>query len=408
MSASAGAPDSAGPLSRSFHFFLWTRMLSTAANQILLVALGWQMYDLTASAWDLGLVGLLQFVPTVAFTMPSGQIGDRVDRRRVISAAIAVMLVAAVLLAWGSSGHWLGRNLILGVSVLLGLARALLTPAQQAIVPALVPADQLPRAMALSSAVMKVAVVAGPAIGGFVYALGPQWAYGLCVAVLVASIVCVLSIHHVPLIKGKEPATFASMFAGFGFIFHKPVVLGAISLDLFAVVLGGVTALLPMYAKDILQTGPWGLGLLRAAPAVGALAMAVVLARTPLDRNVGRWLFVSVAIYGVSILVFAFSTHFIVAAAALAVGGAADMVSIVVRQTLVQLETPDDMRGRVSAVNATFISTSNQLGEFRAGATAALLGPIGSAVVGGVGTLIVVALWIRLFPQLAQRDKLVP
>src|SRR5258708_20707553 len=174
MTTTDSAPEHSAPLSRSFHFFLWTRMLSTAANQILLVALGWQMYDLTASAWDLGLVGLLQFVPTVAFTIPSGQLADRVDRRRVISAAIAVMLVAAVLLAWGSIGHWVGRNLILGVSVLLGLARALLTPAQQAIVPALVPADQLPRAMALSSAVMKGAVGAGPPIRGFVYPRGPQ------------------------------------------------------------------------------------------------------------------------------------------------------------------------------------------------------------------------------------------
>ncbi|MEP7069401.1 MAG: MFS transporter, partial [Usitatibacter sp.] len=367
---------------------------------------GWQMYDLTGSAWDLGLVGLLQFIPTVAFTIPSGQLADRVDRRRVISAAVAVMLVAAALLAWGSVGHWVGRDLILGVSVLLGLARALLTPAQQAIVPALVPSGQLPRAMALSSAVMKVAVVAGPALGGFIYALGPQWAYGLCVALLVASIVCVLSIHRVPLTRGKA-ATFASMFAGFGFIFRKPVVLGAISLDLFAVVLGGATALLPIYARDILQTGPWGLGLLRAAPAVGALVLAAWIARRPLERRVGRTLFASVAIYGAAILVFAFSRDFFLSMVALAVSGAADMVSVVVRQTLVQIETPDEMRGRVSAVNATFISTSNQLGEFRAGATAAWLGPIGSVILGGVGTLVVVGLWIRLFPSLAKRDRLV-
>jgi MFS family permease len=198
------------------------------------------------------------------------------------------------------------------------------------------------------------------------------------------------------------------MFAGFGFIFHKPVVLGAISLDLFAVVLGGATALLPIYAKDILQTGPWGLGLLRAAPAVGALALAAWIARHPLERRVGRTLFVSVAIYGAAILVFAFSRDFVLSMAALAVSGAADMVSVVVRQTLVQIETPDEMRGRVSAVNATFISTSNQLGEFRAGATAAWLGPVGSVILGGVGTLIVVALWIRLFPPLAKRDRLVP
>ncbi|HEY4998143.1 MAG TPA: MFS transporter, partial [Usitatibacter sp.] len=219
MSASAGTADSARPLSRSFHFFLWTRMLSTAANQILLVALGWQMYDLTGSAWDLGLVGLLQFVPTVAFTIPSGHLADRADRRRVISAAIAVMLVAAALLAWGSVGHWIGRYHILGVSVLLGLARALLTPAQQAIVPTLVPSGQLPRAMALSSAAMKVAVVAGPALGGFIYAVGPAWAYGLCLVFLVAAIACVLSIHHVPHVHGSASPTLRSMFAGFGFIF---------------------------------------------------------------------------------------------------------------------------------------------------------------------------------------------
>jgi MFS family permease len=208
--------------------------------------------------------------------------------------------------------------------------------------------------------------------------------------------------------KAKEPISLATVFAGFAFLGKQPVVLGAISLDLFAVVLGGVTALLPIYAKDILHTGPWGLGLLRAAPAIGALMMGVLLAYIPLDRHVGRRLLVSVAIYGAAILVFAFSTHFLVAMIALAVSGGADMVSIVVRQTLVQLETPDEMRGRVSAVNATFISASNQLGEFRAGSMAAWLGPIGSAVVGGVGTLIVVALWFKLFPQLARRDKLVP
>jgi MFS family permease len=208
--------------------------------------------------------------------------------------------------------------------------------------------------------------------------------------------------------KAKEPVSLATVFAGFAFLSKQPVVLGAISLDLFAVVLGGVGALLPIYAKDILQTGPWGLGLLRAAPAVGALLMALLLARTPMDRHVGRKLFTGVAVYGAAMVVFAFSTNFILSMLALAVSGAGDMISIVVRQTLVQLETPDEMRGRVSAVNATFISASNQLGDFRAGSMAAFLGPIGSAVAGGVGTLIVVALWMRLFPQLAGRDKLVP
>ena len=375
---------------------------------MVLVALGWQMYDLTGSAWDLGLVGLLQFVPTLLFTIPAGHLADRVDRRFVIMLAIAVQLLAAALLAWGSAAGFVDRNVIFIASVGLGIARAIQAPAQQAIVPALVGIAELPRAMAISTAAMKIAVVAGPAIGGFVYVGGAAIAYGACAVIFVISMACALAIHKVHVKKANEPISLATVFAGFAFLGKQPVVLGAILLDLFAVVLGGVTALLPIYAKDILQTGPWGLGLLRAAPAIGALMMGVVLAYTPLDRHVGRRLLVSVAIYGVSILVFAFSTHFIVAMVALAVSGAADMVSIVVRQTLVQLETPDEMRGRVSAVNATFISTSNQLGEFRAGATAAFLGPIGSAVVGGLGTLIVVALWIKLFPQLAHRDKLVP
>jgi len=382
-------------------------MLSTAANQILLVALGWQMYDLTSSAWDLGLVGLLQFASTFALTIPSGHLADRVDRRKMLAAACALQGVVASVLAAGSAGGWIGREIILGGCVLLGVVRALQTPAQQAIVPALVEAGQLPRAMALSSSVMKIAVVAGPALGGFVYAFGAPWAYGMCTAILVAALVCVFSIHAVPIIKSKEPATFASMFAGFGFIFDKPVVLGAISLDLFAVVLGGVTALLPIYAKDILQTGPWGLGLLRAAPAVGALALGAWIARYPIERKVGAKLFAAVAIYGAAVVAFAFSHDFVVSMVALAASGAADMVSVVVRQTLVQVETPDAMRGRVSAVNAVFISTSNQIGEFRAGATAAFLGPVGSAVLGGVGTLIVVALWSRMFPALTRRDKLV-
>jgi MFS family permease len=395
-------------LSRGFHFFLWTRLLSTAGNQMVLVALGWQMYDLTASAWDLGLVGLAQFVPTLVFTIPAGQLADRIDRRLVLTLAIAVQLFAAALLAWGSAAGFIDRDVIFVASVGLGIARAIQAPAQQAIVPALVATGDLPRAMAISTAAMKFAVVAGPAIGGFVYVGGPAIAYGACAAIFIVSMVFALAIPKVPVAKASERVSLATIFAGFAFLGRQPVVLGAISLDLFAVVLGGVTALLPIYAKDILHTGPWGLGLLRAAPAVGALAMAVALARSPLSRHVGPRLFVAVAIYGLSIVVFAFSADFIVTMVALAVSGAADLVSIVVRQTLVQLETPDEMRGRVSAVNATFISTSNQLGEFRAGATAAWLGPIASAVVGGVGTLIVVALWMRLFPQLAQRDKLVP
>jgi len=396
------------PLSRGFYSFLLTRFLSNAGNQILLLALAWQMYDLTSSAWNLGLVGLAQFVPTILLTIPSGHLADRLDRRRLIAAAIGCQLVAAAVLTLGTIEHWVGRELILALSVLIGVARALQMPAQQAILPKLVTIKALPRALAMSTSVMQVSVVAAPALGGFVYALGAAWAYGLCIVLLVAGIFSAMGIDKVPIIKSQDGASLATMFAGFDYMLRQPVVLGAISLDLFAVVLGGATSLLPIYAKDILHTGPEGLGLLRSAPAVGSLALGAFVSRHPIKRNVGRKMFTTVAVFGISILVFAYSTSFVLSLVALAVSGAADVVSVVIRQTLVQLETPDEMRGRVSAVNATFISTSNQLGEFRAGAMAAWLGTVNSAMLGGLGTLIVVALWMRLFPALAQRDRLVP
>jgi MFS family permease len=265
---------------------------------------------------------------------------------------------------------------------------------------------QLPRATALSSSAMQIAVIGGPALGGFVYSLGAVAVYTASLLLLVAALWFVLGIQAKPLAHPRTPVTLASAFAGFRFIWRHKVVLGAISLDLFAVLLGGATALLPIFAKDVLHTGPWGLGLLRGAPAIGALAMALVLARAPPRRKVGQSMFVSVAVYGAAILVFAASTSLVLSMVALAISGAADMVSVVIRQTLVQLETPDEMRGRVSAVNATFIGASNQLGEFRAGATAAWIGTIGAVVAGAVGTLVVVALWMRLFPALARRDEL--
>ena len=396
------------PLSRGFYSFLLTRFLSNAGNQILLLALAWQMYDLTSSAWNLGLVGLAQFVPTILLTIPSGHLADRLDRRRLIAAAIGCQLVAAALLTVGTVEHWVGRELILGLSVLIGVARALQMPAQQAILPKLVTIKALPRALAMSTSVMQVSVVAAPALGGFVYALGAAWAYGLCIVMLVSGIFSAMGIDKVPIIKTNEGTTLSTMFAGFDYMLRQPVVLGAISLDLFAVVLGGATSLLPIYAKDILQTGPAGLGLLRSAPAVGSLALGAFVSRHPIRSNVGRKLFTTVAVFGISIVVFAYSTSFALSLVALAVSGAADVVSVVIRQTLVQLETPDEMRGRVSAVNATFISTSNQLGEFRAGAMAAWLGAVNSAMLGGLGTLLVVLLWMRLFPALALRDRLVP
>ena len=393
-------------LPRSFQYFLWTRLAGNSANQMLLVALGWQMYDLTSDAWDLGLVGLFQFLPAIFLTIPAGQLVDRVDRRAVLGGSLAMQLATAILLAWGSYAGWISRDIIFGLCIVLGAARALQAPSQQAIVPTLVEPPDLPRALALSSATLKVSIIGGPALGGLLYAFGASVAYATCVALLAVSLVFVFAIRKAPPRASKLPLTLASMLAGFAYIRDHKVVLGAISLDLFAVLLGGATALLPMFAKDVLQTGPWGLGLLRASPAIGGLLMAFVVARWPLRSRVGHWMFACVAIYGAAILGFAFSTHLALSMVLLAVSGAADVVSVVIRQSLVQLETPDEMRGRVSAVNGTFIQASNQLGEFRAGAMAAWLGPVGSVIAGALGTLLVVAIWMKLFPSLVKRDRL--
>ena len=389
-----------------FRRFLWTRLLGGTANQMLMVALAWQMYDLTGSAWDLGLVGLAQFIPALIFTLPAGQWVDRVDRRGVLAAALGCQAVASAVLTLGSYSGWVGRDIIFAMCAILGVARALQMPSSQALVPALVGVDALPRAFAASSTLLKFAVIGGPVVGGLLYAFGAAVVYATCLALLLASLAFTASIPRVARSTHAPPVSVASLLAGFAFIWRRKQVLGAISLDLFAVLLGGATALLPIYAKDILGTGAWGLGVLRAAPAAGALAMGLLLAQRPLARHVGRRMFVSVAIYGVSTVIFGLSHSFVLSFVALAIGGGADMVSVVVRQTLVQLDTPDDMRGRVSAVNGVFIGASNELGEFRAGSMAAVMGPIGAVVVGGIGTLAVAALWMKWFPALAKRDRL--
>jgi len=386
--------------------FLWVRLAGTTAAQMLLVALAWQMYELTSSAWDLGLVGLVQFVPALLLTIPAGQIVDRVDRRLVLAGALVLQVLVAGVLAWASAAGTVSRELILLFCVVIGIARALQMPAQQALLPSLVTPEVLPRALAVSSSVMQVAVIGGPALGGFVYGAGAAAAYGVAFALFVLSLVIVAGIRYRRAARDRTRVTLESVFAGFRFIGRHKTVLGALSLDLFAVLLGGATALLPMFAKDVLNTGAWGLGFLRAAPAAGAFLVGVTLARWPLRHHVGRWMFGAVAVYGLAILCFAVSISLALSLIALAVSGAADMVSVVIRQTLVQLETPDDLRGRVSAVNSTFIGASNQLGEFRAGAVAAWLGPVGSVVAGALGTLVVVALWMRFFPGLYRRDQL--
>jgi MFS family permease len=391
------------------YVMLWlARLFSAAASQMLMVAIAWQMYDTTGSAWDLGLVGLLQFLPALGLVLVAGHVIDRHHRGRIVALCLLCQLLVALLLAWGSWQGLAARGLLLTASVVLGAVRAFQMPAQQALTPLLVPPALLPRALAASSAGMQAAIIAGPALGGLLYAVGAGLTYGSCAALFaVATTLCLgLRYEHRP--AHKVPVTMDTLLAGVHFVWGHKVVLGAVSLDLFAVLFGGATALLPIYAKDILHTGPWGLGLLRGAPAVGALLMSVVLARHPVRQRAGPTLIAAVGVYGLATLAFGLSTQFLPALLALAFTGAADMVSVVVRSTLVQLETPDAMRGRVSAVNSVFIGASNQLGEFESGATAAALGPVGSVLLGGIGTLVVAGLWLKLFPGLARRDALVP
>lgn len=375
-------------------------------NQMMMVVIGWQMYDLTRSAYDLGMVGLAQFLPSLALTLVVGQVADRFDRRRVLAWCLAAQLLVAAVLIAGTFGGWIGRDAILIASLGLGAAKAFQMPTQQSLGPLLVPPAVLPRALAVGAAGSQFAIIIGPALGGFIYVAGAQVVYIVCATLFLLAIVMALAVKldHAPV--ARQAVNLQSVFAGIAFIWQRKEVLGAISLDLFAVLLGGATALLPIFAKDILHVGPWGLGLLRSAPAVGALAVSLYLARRPIRRRVGRVMFGSVAVYGVATLVFALSTSFLLSLAALAITGAFDMISVVIRQSLVQLDTPNDMRGRVSAVNSIFIGASNQLGEFESGLTAAWFGAAPSVVIGGAGTLLVVALWTKLFPTLAQREKL--
>ena len=386
---------------------LWFgRLAGTAANQMVMVAIGWQMYDLTSSAWDLGLVGLYQFVPALLLTLVAGHVADQYRRDRIVAACLGVQALVTLTLAAAAFEHWATRELLLALSVALGAVRAFQMPAQQALTPLLVPAAMLARAMAFSSAGSQAAIIGGPAIGGVLFVAGAGTVYAVCTVLLLLGVVLLLRLgfEHVP--PPRVPVTLDTLLSGVRFIWRAKLLLGAVSLDLFAVLLGGATALLPIYAKDILQTGPWGLGLLRAAPALGALTISIWLTRWPLERAVGAKLLWAVALFGACMVVFGLSTNLALSLVVLAVSGGADMVSVVVRQTLVQLETPDGMRGKVGAVNSIFIGASNQLGEFESGATAALLGPVGSVLLGGIGTLVVAGLWSRIFRTLAQRDTM--
>ena len=390
------------------------RLFGTTANQMLLVALGWQMYELTGSALDLGLVGLYQFLPALLLTLPAGHVADRFPRAKIVGLCLAVQGVASLYLVTGTwavaQTRWgvspISREALFAVSVLVGCVRAFQMPAQQALTPLLVPAHLFPRATALSAAGIQAAVIGGPALGGLIFVAGAAAVYSTCVILFCVSVTLMLRAKVQQAAHQGEPVTLQTVFAGFTFIWQRKLLLGALSLDLFAMLLGGATALLPMFAKDILHVGPLGLGLLRSSPAVGALLMSVVLARWPLRRHVGRSMLAGVVVYGLAMVAFALSTHFLLSMFMLAVSGVADMVNIVVRQTLVQLDTPDTMRGRVSAVNSIFIGASNQLGEFESGLTADWMGAVLSVAVGGVGSVLIGLLWWKLFPELAQRDHM--
>ncbi|MBS0320983.1 MAG: MFS transporter [Proteobacteria bacterium] len=389
---------------RVFYRFWCGRLASVFAYQMLSVAVGWQVYALTGSALDLGLIGLAQFLPSIALLLVVGHVADHFDRRRVVQLCQWIEALALLVIGWATLAGHVTRDMLFALVIVIGAARAFEFPTVQAMLAATVPAAKLPRAVAISSTAGQLGIVLGPALGGLVYAFGAVYVYAVCATLFVVASVLLgpgLALLRPPL--AGEP-TSRSLFAGIQFIRSKPALLGAISLDLFAVLLGGAAALLPIYARDILLTGPWGLGLLRSAPAVGALAVALWLARHPLRRREGRAMFAGVMGFGVATIVFGLSTSLSLSLAMLVAMGAADMLSVVVRQSLFQLNTPDAMRGRVGAVNAIFIGASNQLGEFESGVTAAWLGARNAVVVGGVGTLLVALAWTRLFPALRDVD----
>jgi MFS family permease len=383
-----------------FALFWASRVLSTVAFQAQAVTVGWQLYTLTGNPLDLGLVGLVQFVPMILLTLVVGQVADRYDRRRIAALCQLVEATAAATLAAGSLGQWLDRSSILGVMAVVGSARAFENPTMAALLPGLVPRPLIARATAWSVSANQTAQVAGPLVGGLLVGLGTGVGYAGAAALFLLASASMTLVRMAPVARAREPVTVEAVLSGLLFIRRQPVLLGTMTLDLLAVLLGGATALLPVFARDVLQTGPWGLGLLRSAPAAGALVTSVVLAHRPPARRVGTTLVASILVFGAAIVVFGLSRWLPLSMAALCVLGASDVVSVVIRVALVQLRTPDGMRGRVSATHSLFTGTSNQLGEFRAGAVAALIGAVPAVLLGGLATIAVTVLWTRLFPEI--------
>jgi MFS family permease len=408
LTISSPLPAGSGALlqHKSFLLFLLSRSFSRFSSQIASVAVGWQIYDLTGSAFALGMVGLVQFLPTLLLVFVAGDTADRYERKRVAQVCLLLEAATALFLAWGAySGSLTVVQIFIAMAV-LGTAGAFESPTIAAMLPLIAPEGALQRATAISSGAAQLATITGPALGGLAYAIAPSVPYAVMAVFWLFGMVAMGAIQTAKPAVIRDAATPADLFAGVRFVRNNPSILGTISLDLFAVLLGGATALLPIYARDILQTGPLGLGILRAAPAVGALLMTAVLARYTINRHVGMRMFQAVIVFGVATVVFAVSQWMWLSVLALAILGAADTVSVVIRFSLVQLSTPDEMRGRVGAVNFLFINASNQLGQFESGVTAALFGAMPAAALGGIGTVAIALLWMKLFPALRDVERL--
>lgn len=393
---------------REFRLFFAARLLSALATQMADVAIAWLVYQLTNSALALGLIGLCVFLPNILFLLVAGHAADRYERRRILiicycmAGCVSLFLLYSVLRASPSVA-------ILFVAVaIIGTTRAFSSPATSALLPNIVPRETFANAVALNSSANQVATIAGPALGGLLFAFGPQAVFSVTSVFFGLSVLCLVAMRYRPGANRREPVTWAYLTAGISFIRNNPIVLGAITVDLFAVLLGGATALLPVYARDIFMADAFTLGLLRSAPAAGAFCMAIWIAWRPVNRKCGLRMFQSVAVFGLATIGFGFTTSIYPALLFLFVIGAADMISVYVRVTLVQIETPDDMRGRVSAVNSMFIGASNELGQFESGVLAALTGPVAAVAIGGAGAIAVAGAGMKVFPELRDRDKLVP
>ena len=407
MSFLAGRGEPLGRLLQytGFTRFLSARLLASVAVQMQTVAVGWQVYAITRDPLDLGLIGLSQFLPFVLLVLPAGHVADRHNRAAILAMCMALEFFCALaLLAFTLSGLQVVWP-VFGVMTVFGIARAFSMPAGQAIMPNLVPPSLFSRAVAVNSSTWQVSTIAGPAIGGLVYLAGPEVVYATVAALLAAAFLLIVGVRTEKPARPDKPDTWHTLLEGLRFVWRKKVILGAVSLDLFAVLFGGAVALLPAVASDILHVGPDGFGWLRAAPGIGAAVVAMFLAWRPITRRVGAQMFAGVAAFGAATVVFGLSTNYLLSLAALIVIGASDMVSVYIRHMLVQLETPDGIRGRVSAVNAVFIGASNELGEFESGVTAAWWGLKPAIVVGGVVSVAIAGLWMRWFPALRRIDE---